>query len=838
MTTHASVAQTDTATATASATTTTSTMEPSMGSSTPTPTTSTNSSPPVLYYAMVIDSGPIIKQEIQNLVGKATKYVTTSSVIHEIRDSKSRQYLNDRVIPLLDLQVKEPTEASIQQVIQFAKQTGDYASLSSVDLQVLALTIDLEKEGCSSLGSSSISTSSFDHIRTTPKRKIGLGSILPMNNTTTNTKSKDDGTIEEEKKGEEDVTQPSLLGRDDYDEVEDDSDDEEAGTTATKIAAPTPTIAKPIVKSSWANLANPAVDVDVDDTVDSDNDDDATTATTSTAFASMKLSNPTPSSSVMPMTKKAGAQTARNVSSSSAFAVSILDKKKKLVVNHDNDYNDGDNDGDSDDHMDTNKDDENNDGQFDDASEDEEEEPAQQQRQQIEDELELEFPSLLAAVTVPYEGEDDDDETNDDDADNDIGFSTESTTHETKEQMEEQCINNNTNKNTASVFLTDAEKQQNLRPVSKQSGKVYNSFRKYKGLMKPKQKKVITTTKEDDDDDDADVVTEMIPMEATTTTTSTLGSSSRIMGSGGGESMLEADDDGQGWITSFDEMKVMKNDAGGRLDPGKASVVAAGVAGTNNNSNNNKTNTGPLLSQRTACVTTDFAMQNVLLQMNLLLLNGDSGMRIRRLKSWVIRCGACYKIHGACDDFKDDTHHAMKRLFCSHCGSGDMMQRISASVDGKTGRLKLHFSKRKQGRHHSIRGTKFSLPKSGVGKHNRFKGDLLLREDQLLTGVWNQKVKINSGHKYQTSKSQSIFGRDIASSVGCNVQSTSSASFVGKNGGWSTPGGGSNNGFTNSTTDDIKVGFGARKNPNAAKGRERRGKKKTSSDRACGMRRY
>mmetsp|Transcript_38057 Transcript_38057/g.41253 ORF Transcript_38057/g.41253 Transcript_38057/m.41253 type:complete len:362 (-) Transcript_38057:196-1281(-) len=361
--------------------------------------------------------------------------------------------------------------------------------------------------------------------------------------------------------------------------------------------------------------------------------------------------------------------------------------------------------------------------------------------------------------------------------------------------------------------------------------------------MKPKKKKVITTTKEGDNVDD-DVVTEMIPMEATPTTTSTLGSSSRIMGSGGGESMLEEDDDGQGWITSFDEMKVMKNEAGGRLDPGKSSVVATtnavnGVAGTNNNSKNNNTNTGPLLAQRTACVTTDFAMQNVLLQMNLLLLNGDSGMRIRRLKSWVIRCGACYKIHGACDDFKDDTHHAMKRLFCSHCGSGDMMQRISASVDGKTGRLKLHFSKRKQGRHHSIRGTKFSLPKSGVGKHNRFKGDLLLREDQLLTGVWNQKVKINSGHKYQTSKSQSIFGRDIASSVGCNVQSTSSASFVGKNGGWSTPGGGgSNNGFNNSSTDDIQVGFGARKNPNAAKGRERRGKKKKSSDRACGMRRY
>merc|ERR1712166_1473925 len=231
----------------------------------------------------------------------------------------------------------------------------------------------------------------------------------------------------------------------------------------------------------------------------------------------------------------------------------------------------------------------------------------------------------------------------------------------------------------------------------------------------------------------------------------------------------------------------------GGVIEGAAATSTEAVPATNNNSK--RAVQGPPLSQRSACVTTDFAMQNVLLQMNLHLLSTDNGMRIKRLKSWVIRCGACFKIHGADDEFKDDSHHYMKRLFCSHCGSGDMMQRISASVDGKTGRLKLHFSKRKQGRIHSIRGTKFSLPKSGVGKHNRFKGDLLLREDQLLSGVWNQKVKINSGNKYQTSKSHSIFGRDIASSVGCNVKSTSSAKFGGK--GWSGSGNTSGSGIGN-----------------------------------------
>ena len=61
------------------------------------------------------------------------------------------------------------------------------------------------------------------------------------------------------------------------------------------------------------------------------------------------------------------------------------------------------------------------------------------------------------------------------------------------------------------------------------------------------------------------------------------------------------------------------------------------------------------------------------------------------------------------------------------------------------------------------------------------------------------------------SSAQSIFGRDIASNVGCHANAM--------------------------TSDDIRVGFG-RRNPNAAKGRERRGKKKKSTDKACGLRRY
>lgn len=44
----------------------------------------------------------------------------------------------------------------------------------------------------------------------------------------------------------------------------------------------------------------------------------------------------------------------------------------------------------------------------------------------------------------------------------------------------------------------------------------------------------------------------------------------------------------------------------------------------------------------TGCMTADFAMQNVLLQMGLNLI-GVEGKRIEKVKSWVLRCHACFK---------------------------------------------------------------------------------------------------------------------------------------------------------------------------------------------------
>jgi RNA-binding protein NOB1 len=649
------------------------------------------------YHALVVDSGPIIKHTgFSNLFGKAHHYYTVPAVLDEIRDAKARSHLEQWP---MELHLKEPSPESIQRVIAFAKQTGDYASLSKVDLQVLALCIDLEQEGCRTL----------DHVRTTPKRKIGLGNLQALNhhntsnnnnNNSNNTKGGDESKSNEPKEGGTNDNDNDEDVDIEYDEEEEDGEDEE-GTIEQKedpstlsssveesqesvLSVPIPT--KPAAPKSWAALVHPST---------------ASSATMADSNGNVNVSFGS-----------------LQISSSAAPTTSV------------------------------------DAGQFDDADDDEGKKTSDGQ-----DDSQSDFPSLAMAAMVPYEGSDDEEDDQEDG-------------QPAVRQAEPQFVK-------PTYEELEAKKKEALKPISK-SGKHYNSFRKYGKLMKPAPPKPKTKATA------ATLEPLMNIAKGEDDTHKSL--QSRIIGGGmtSGETMKAEDDDGEGWITSTSEISAMKAN-GGRLDPAKGNEPGQATKGP----------VGPPNSQRTACTTTDFAMQNVLLQMGMHLLSVD-GMQVRRLKSWVTRCGACFKIH------TDAEFKGMKRLFCSHCGS-DMMQRIAASVDGKTGRLKLHLSKRYK---HNLRGTKYSLPKAGSG--NRFQGDLLLREDQLLTGAWNQKVKMRSGGQSR-AHAQSIFGADIASNVGCNASALNA--------------------------DDVRAGFG-RRNPNSAKGRERRGKKKKSDDRACGLRRY
>ncbi|KXX72869.1 RNA-binding protein NOB1 [Madurella mycetomatis] len=126
-----------------------------------------------------------------------------------------------------------------------------------------------------------------------------------------------------------------------------------------------------------------------------------------------------------------------------------------------------------------------------------------------------------------------------------------------------------------------------------------------------------------------------------------------------------------------------------------------------------------------ALITADMAMRNVALRMNLNLL--DSGFsRITFLKTWVLRCHACFKV------CKDTT-----KQFCPSCGQATLT-RVSCSTDA-SGNFQLYLKKNFQ---YNNRGNVYSIPKPTHGTANgrgaNVKGggkngwgrELILAEDQ------------------------------------------------------------------------------------------------------------
>jgi RNA-binding protein NOB1 len=174
--------------------------------------------------------------------------------------------------------------------------------------------------------------------------------------------------------------------------------------------------------------------------------------------------------------------------------------------------------------------------------------------------------------------------------------------------------------------------------------------------------------------------------------------------------------DNEGWITPSNLKKHQAKDVNGSAEPQEEPQT-----------------------MQVATITSDFAMQNVLLRMNLNLLS-PSLQRIRQLKTWVLRCHACFAIS------KD-----MSKQFCGRCGKPTLL-RTSCSMD-KHGNFKVHLKNNMQW---NTRGNVYSIPKpvagssngklvSGGGKGGWGQG-LILAEDQkeyvqAMTGVRRKKEK-------------------------------------------------------------------------------------------------
>ena len=154
-----------------------------------------------------------------------------------------------------------------------------------------------------------------------------------------------------------------------------------------------------------------------------------------------------------------------------------------------------------------------------------------------------------------------------------------------------------------------------------------------------------------------------------------------------------------------------------------------------------------------ATITNDFAMQNVLLQINLNLLS-PSCTRISNIKQTIFRCHACFQ---TCKD--------MSKQFCPKCGKPSLT-RVTCTTNDR-GEVKLHL---KQSMQWNNRGNVFSVPKPVPGTANmKWKGpqngggqggwgsDLILAEDQ--------KEYVRARDEQKRERGRDLMDQDILPSI-------------------------------------------------------------------------
>lgn len=166
-----------------------------------------------------------------------------------------------------------------------------------------------------------------------------------------------------------------------------------------------------------------------------------------------------------------------------------------------------------------------------------------------------------------------------------------------------------------------------------------------------------------------------------------------------------------------------------------------------------KERSGPFI--KVALATGDFACQNVAMQIGLNLMNAMSGRQIKRVRNYMYRCHACFRLTPIPKDGRP-------KHFCPKCG-GNTLLRCAVSIDNETGKVTPHLKANFQW---IKRGNKFSLPSplsknqqklqgNGGYQHNKqnrhksLQNPLLLREDQK---EYQQALKDDDWQRRQNEK--------------------------------------------------------------------------------------
>uniref|UniRef100_A0A0P4VUI1 RNA-binding protein NOB1 n=1 Tax=Scylla olivacea TaxID=85551 RepID=A0A0P4VUI1_SCYOL len=147
-----------------------------------------------------------------------------------------------------------------------------------------------------------------------------------------------------------------------------------------------------------------------------------------------------------------------------------------------------------------------------------------------------------------------------------------------------------------------------------------------------------------------------------------------------------------------------------------------------------------------ACITGDFSMQNVLKHIGLSVMGVD-GRLIKQLKTYILRCHACFR-----------TTSIMDKIFCPHCGN-KTLKKVSVTLD-PDGTQRIWINTK---RPINKKGMKYSLPTPKGGKHGR---NPILVADQREAKKSSSKMsrkKINPLHEDYNPDQTPFAVRDVYS---------------------------------------------------------------------------
>lgn len=139
-----------------------------------------------------------------------------------------------------------------------------------------------------------------------------------------------------------------------------------------------------------------------------------------------------------------------------------------------------------------------------------------------------------------------------------------------------------------------------------------------------------------------------------------------------------------------------------------------------------------------AVITEDFAMQNIILQMGIPLLDID-GKRITKLKSYVLECVSCWTVSRQTDI-----------VFCKKCGKNTLLKvTCEFRDDGSFTMFK------KKHRQPVVRGNRFPIPEP---KGGRGMNDMILYEDDFLKPKVQRFLRIE---EHKAKKEGEMFERNV-----------------------------------------------------------------------------